>query len=208
MKILTEYPAEEFLDRNGFSIVERKIFRDENEAYGYAGKLGFPVVLKVVSGKLIHKSDVNAVRINVYSENFFKTFRELKKIKIEKEGVLVQRFVHGKYILIGLKKDETFGHVIVVGLGGIFAEVIKDVSFRIVPIKEKDALEMIKELKGYEILTGYRGDKVNIDLIVKNILKVSKLAERYKEILELDINPLVVNSKSAKIVDARIVFER
>ncbi len=206
MKVLTEYSAEEFLESNGFPVVERRVFSNSHEAYDYAKKLSFPVVLKIASNKLLHKSDVNAVRLNVYSEDFFKIFDELRDMKIEKEGVLVQKFVHGKYVLIGLKKDETFGHVIAVGLGGIFAEVIKDVSFRVVPIDKKEVFEMLKELKGFGILSGYRGEKVNIDLIVKMILMVSRLAEKYPEILELDINPLVVNSKSARIVDARIVF--
>ncbi len=207
MKVLTEYNAEDFLEKNGFLIVERKLFNEEHDAYDYAKKLGFPVVLKVVSDKILHKSDVNAVRLNVYSEDFFKVFNELKNMKVEKYGVLVQKFVHGKYVLIGLKKDETFGHVIAVGLGGIFAEVIKDVSFRVVPVTKNDVLDMLRELKCYEILTGYRGDKVNINLIVNIILMVSRLAEKYPEILELDINPLVVNSESASIVDARIVFD-
>lgn len=206
MKVLTEYSAEEFLESNGFPVVERRVFSDGHEAYDYAKKLSFPIVLKIASNKLLHKSDVNAVRLNVYSEDFFKIFYDLKNMKIEKDGVLVQKFVHGKYVLIGLKKDETFGHVIAAGLGGIFAEVIKDVSFRIVPVNKKDVIEMLRELKGFGILSGYRGEKVNINLIVKIILMVSRLAEKYPEILELDINPLVVNSKSARIVDARVVF--
>ena len=207
MKILTEYSAEEFLERKGFSVVDRKVFGDVSEAFKYAESLGFPVVLKVVSDKLLHKSEVGAVRLNVYKDGFFKVFNELKNLRLEKEGILVQKFVNGKYVLIGLKKDKTFGHVIVVGLGGIFAEVIKDVSFRVVPIIKKDAIEMLKELKGYEVLTGYRGERVNINLVVDNLLKVSKLAEKNKNISELDINPLIVNSHSARIVDARIVFE-
>ena len=207
MKILTEYSAEEFLERKGFSVVDRKVFGDVSEAFKYAESLGFPVVLKVVSDKLLHKSEVGAVRLNVYKDGFFKVFNELKNLRLEKEGILVQKFVNGKYVLIGLKKDKTFGHVIVVGLGGIFAEVVKDVSFRVVPITKKDAVEMLKELKGYEVLTGYRGERVNINLVVDNLLKVSKLAEKNKNISELDINPLIVNSHSARIVDARIVFE-
>lgn len=208
MEILTEYSAEQFLETNGFPVAERRIFSEPLEAYDYAQRLGFPVALKVVSDKLLHKTELNAVRLNVNKDEFLKIFSELKNIKIEKEGVLVQKFVHGEYILIGLKRDETFGHVIVVGLGGVFAEVIKDVSFRVLPINRKDALSMLKELNGYSILEGYRGDKINIDLVLDNIIKVSKLAEKYPEILELDINPLVVNSRSAKIVDARIVFSQ
>lgn len=206
MQVLTEYKAEEFLEKNGFNVVERKLFDDEQKALGYAEKIGFPVVLKLSSDELVHKSEVHGVKLSVYRENFLKEYRLLDRNKIKKQGIIVQKFVHGKYIIIGLKNDPAFGHVIIAGLGGIFAEVIKDVSYRVVPINKRQAIEMLKELKGYEILRGYRGDKVNIKKIIKAIIRVSKLSEKYKNIEELDINPLIVNSKEAKIVDARIAF--
>lgn len=207
MKILTEFEAEQFLEENKFPIVERRLFIDPELALNYAERLGFPVVLKIASDKLLHKSDINAVRLDVYKENFMQVFKELNNIKIEKKGILVQKFAPGKTLLIGLKKDPTFGHAIAVGLGGVFAEVIKDVSFRVVPISKKDALDMLKELKGYEILKGYRGGKADTDVIIDILLKVSKLSEKNKEISELDINPLVVSDNKALVVDARIVFD-
>ncbi len=207
MKVLTEYDAEVFLEENKFPVVERRLFNDQDQALNYAEKLGFPVVLKIASDKLLHKSDVNAVRLNVYKENFRDNFKELFSAKIEKKGILVQKYVPGKFILIGLKKDPTFGHAVAVGLGGIFTEVIKDISFRIVPISRKDANDMLKELKGYEILKGYRGGEADTDVIVDVLMKVSKLSEKYENISELDINPLIVNDSKAFVVDARIVFD-
>jgi len=206
MQVLTEYKAEEFLEKNHFNIVERKLFNNLSSALVYAGQIGFPVVLKLCSDHLAHKSDVNGVRLNVYRENFEKEFRALQKMKIKKDGIVVQKQLQGKYVLIGLKKDQTFGHVLVVGIGGIFAEIIKDVSYKVTPVNKKQAKEMLSELKGYKVLTGYRGERINIKEVIKAIINVSKLSKKYGNIEELDINPLVVNSREALIVDARIVF--
>lgn len=207
MKILTEYSAENLLEAEGFEIVPRILTHNNQQAFLAAKKLGFPVVLKISSDKLLHKSDKNAVKLNIREDNFLRAYDELEKIKIEKQGIIVQKFLHGKYILLGLKRDRTFGHVIVVGLGGIYTEIMKDVSMRITPINKHQALEMLQELRSYKILSGFRGEKVNIDLIVKNILKLSELSKKYPNIKELDINPLIVNEHFAKIVDARIIFE-
>lgn len=208
MKILTEYLAEEFLEREKFPVVEHKIFKSKTEAFEYAKKIDFPVVLKIASSKLLHKTEKKAIRLNVGSGEFHKVFDGLNRIKIEKEGIMVQRYVSGKQILIGLKKDYVFGHVVVVGLGGIFTEVIKDVSFRIVPFGFKEASKMLKELKGYSVLIGFRGgEKINIEKVVKLIYRMGLLAKKYPNIRELDLNPVVVNSREALIVDARAVLE-
>ena len=206
MQIFTEYKAEEFLEKEGFPVAERKLFHSKEWAFSYAKSLGFPVVLKIASDKLLHKTELNAVRLNVNSDNFYNIYNELEKYKIEKHGIVVQKYVNGKYLIIGVKNDSTFGHVILAGIGGIFAELINDVSFRVLPIAKKDCLEMLKELKGYKLLSGFRGDKVNVNAVVNVMLKISKLINKYPEIQELDINPLVANSRDTKIVDARIVF--
>lgn len=207
MKILTEFNAENFLEAEGFPIVPRILAKSKHEAYLAGKKLGFPVVLKVSSEELLHKSEKNAVKLNIDQFKFDKAYDELDKIPIKKQGIVVQKFLNGKYVLLGLKKDPTFGHVIVAGLGGIYTEIIKDVSMRITPIKRQDAIDMLKELKSYKILEGFRGEKVNINLIVEELLKLSKLSEKYPNITELDINPLIANEHSARVVDARIVFE-
>ena len=178
-----------------------------NETKRFANKISYPVVLKIASDKLLHKTDIHAVRVNVTKDQIEKVFKDLNKIKIEKQGILVQKFKQGKQILIGLKKDQTFGHIIVVGVGVIFTEVIKDTSFRIAPINKNQAKKMLKELKAYPILTGVRGGKIKIDAITKVILKVSALSKKCPTIKELDINPLVVDENKARIVDARIIFD-
>jgi acetyl-CoA synthetase (ADP-forming) len=207
MKILIEKEAESFLEKEGFPIVKRAIVKNETQLLNNARKLGFPLALKIISSKILHKTDVGGVKLNLKTEQeLIKAFKTLKEIK-GFESALLQKYTHGNYVLVGIKKDPTFGHVIAVGLGGIFTEVIKDVSFRVCPLSKKDALDMIKELKAYSILKGIRGKKVNIDSIVNIILKMSDLAKKYQNIKELDINPVVVDEKKAIIVDARIIFE-
>lgn len=199
MRILNEDKAEEFLEENGFPIVKRELVKSLEGALDSAEKIGYPIVLK--NPKILHKTEKNAVKICT-RDNIKENYNSLNS-----KEVLVQKFVEGNEILIGLKKDPSFGHVIAFGLGGIFSEVLKDVSFRICPVKEKDIDEMIKEIKGYKILLGVRGQKaVNIDRIKEILKKISNLSEKYPEIIELDINPLIVG-KDAEIVDARIVME-
>lgn len=125
------------------------------------------------------------------------------------DGILVQEFVKGQEVIIGLKSDPTFGHVIMFGLGGIFVEVLKDVSFRVCPITEKDAEAMLKEIKTRDILYGVRGEPgVNIPLLKRVLVGTSRLPLRKPEIQELDINPFRINDQSGKVADARMVCER
>ena len=207
MEVLAEKEAEEFLERRGFPIAKRIFASSYEECVKAAKKMGFPLVLKIVSKKILHKSDVHGVKLDIKNkEELKKAFDELKKIK-DFEGAMVQEYLDGKFIITGLKKDPTFGHVIAFGIGGIFTEIIKDVAFRVCPITKKDAIEMIKEIKGYKILEGTRGEKpINFYALLRVLLALSELSKRYQNIEELDINPLIVNGKNAKIVDARIVF--
>ena len=208
MKVLIETEAEDFLEKEKFPVAERKIVKDENEALNAAKKIGFPLSMKIISHKILHKSDVGGVKYPLNSEDEIKkAFNELKKIE-GFEGALVQKFIPGQYVLVGLKKTNEFGHVLVFGLGGIFVEVMKDVSYRICPVTNEDIREMMKEIKGYKLLTGFRGSKVvNLKAIEDVLLRTSNLTKKFENIKELDINPLVINEKEAVIVDARIVFE-
>ncbi len=208
MRVLIEKDAEDFLEKERFPITKRVFIKKELEISNAVKKLGFPVSMKIVGKNILHKSDVGGVKLDIRNlDEARKNFKILKKIK-GFQGVLVQEFIPGKYVLIGLKKTAEFGHVVVFGLGGIFTEVISDVSFRVCPIKDKDADEMINEIRGKQVLYGIRGSKrVNISSIKKILLKMSKLSEKYPDIKELDINPAIVSSKEAKIVDARVIFE-
>lgn len=208
MKVLNEYEAENFLEKNRFEIAKRALAKTPEQAVSFSKKLGFPVALKIVGKDILHKSDVGGVFTDLQNESQVKeAFQKIKKIK-NFQACLVQKFIPGKYILLGLKKDPSFSHVLVVGLGGIFTEIIKDTSFRVCPINRQEALKMLEDLKSYKLLTGIRGQKqVNINKVIDTIQKVSALSQKYPNIKELDINPLVVNESDAVIVDARIVFD-
>ena len=198
MLILKEHQAELFLKKEGFPVVESHLVRDVAQLIKYGKKLGFPVVLK--NPDILHKTEKNAVKTNVYENNLDYEYDNLKA-----KNVLIQKQIKGHEFLVGVKKDNVFGHVIAFGIGGIFTEVLKEVSFRVLPVNKKDAIDLIKENKAYGLLNA-RGKKIPTKKIENIILKISELAERHPNIIELDINPLIVNEREAKIVDARIVF--
>ena len=198
MLILKEHQAELFLKKEGFPVVESHLVRDAAQLIKYGKKLGFPVVLK--NPDILHKTEKNAVKTNVYENNLDYEYDNLKA-----KNVLIQKQIKGHEFLVGVKKDNVFGHVIAFGIGGIFTEVLKEVSFRVLPVNKKDAIDLIKENKAYGLLNA-RGKKIPTKKIENIILKISELAERHPNIIELDINPLIVNEREAKIVDARIVF--
>jgi acyl-CoA synthetase (NDP forming) len=208
MKIFVEKEAEDFLEKNKFPVAKRVFIKKENEIEGAIKKLGYPLSMKVVGQNILHKTDVGGVKLDIRTLNEAKkNFKILKKIK-GNSGVLIQKFIEGKYVLVGLKKTSEFGHVLVFGLGGVFTEIISDVSFRVCPVNEKDVSEMIEEIKGKQILYGVRGGKrVNLKAIKQLLLKTCRLSSKYPNLKELDINPAVVNEKEAIIVDARAVFE-
>lgn len=206
MKILTEYESEKLLKKEKLPVSNNELIKNQSQLLTL--KLKYPLAVKVSSKKIIHKSDVGGVILNIKNkEELIKAFKKIKTIK-HFEAALIQEYKKGYYLLIGLKKDPVFGHVIAVGAGGIYTEIIKDVSFRVCPINIKDANEMLKELKIYKILTGVRGKKpMDIEKIKHLLLKISRLPKKYPKIKELDINPLIVNQKESIIVDARIILD-
>ncbi|MDD5178537.1 MAG: acetate--CoA ligase family protein [Candidatus Nanoarchaeia archaeon] len=203
MKILMEKEAEDFLEKNKIPVAERKIVSSREEALEFIRKIKFPVVLKI-TGRL-HKTELKGISVDVNHHNFDNEFERIQKIS---KRVLVQKYVPGKQLIIGLIKDPSFGHVIMFGFGGIFVEVFRDISFRVCPIAKKDAREMIKEIKAYKILKGVRGETpINFNQLEEVLVKISEFPKRYGEIKELDINPIMANEKEVKVVDARIIFE-
>ena len=213
---LTEIESKEFLQEAGIPVIETKLARTKKEAISTSRELGFPVVLKVVSPNIIHKSDSGGVRLgltnvtqvgNAYSEIMLSVGQNLPEARVQ--GVAVQKMARpGVEVIIGMSKDAQFGPVLMFGLGGILVEVLKDVSFRLVPLTRKDAEEMIGEIKGYPLLQGYRGQEpADIPFLEQLIVKVSELVEQYPQIRELDLNPLFAYRDGAIAVDARIVLE-
>ncbi len=213
---LTEIESKELIKGAGIPVVEAKLARTKTEAVSLSKEMGFPVVLKIVSPDVIHKSDSGGVKLGLanaaqvgkaYSEILSAVKRHYSKAKIQ--GISVQKMVRpGVEVIIGMTKDAQFGPVLMFGLGGILVEVLKDVSFRIVPLAKRDAREMIKEIKGYPLLEGYRGQEpADIPFLEDLILKVSDFVDKNPEIKELDLNPVFAYKNRAVAVDARVILE-
>jgi acetyl-CoA synthetase (ADP-forming) len=200
----------------GIPVPRFKVALTYDEAIKFAEGIGYPVVLKIVSPDIIHKFDIGGVTLNLKNSSEVKNAYEniLMNVKRHKPnakivGVLVQEMApQSTEVIVGAIKDPQFGPALMFGLGGIFVEVLKDVTFRIAPITESDAREMITEVKAYPVLKGYRGQPpVDLNAIVNILLNTSKLVMDYLEIKELDLNPILVYEKGAKTVDARIILE-
>lgn len=213
---LLESEAKTVCREYGIPITKFEVAKNVNEAAKFAEEMGYPVVLKIVSPDVIHKFDVGGVILSLNGPQevkvaYKKILKNVKKHKADTKiiGVLVQEMVpQSTEVIVGATKDPQFGPALMFGLGGIFVEVLKDVTFRIAPINRQDAQEMVTEVKAYPILKGYRGQPcVDIDAIVDILLKTSKLVMNHLEIKELDLNPVMVYEKGAKTVDARIILE-
>lgn len=204
MNILAEKNAEDFLEKNDFPVVKRMAAKTREEVFKAAGKIGFPVVLKLSAENIIHKTELDAVAVDLRNEQ--EVEKALKKMpRVKDAGFLIQKFVKGHELLVGLKKDAAFGHVLIFGLGGIYTEVFRDVSMRVLPAGRKEIEKMVLETKAFQILTA-RGKKFSMQKLVDILEKTARLAQKYPEIQELDINPLIVNEKECVVADARIVI--
>lgn len=214
--LLTEIEAKELLKQAGISVVETKLATSRDEAISLGEKLGFPVVLKIASADVVHKSDAGGVKLGLetaeqvgqaYDDIMAAIRKAYPEAKIQ--GVSVQRMARpGVEVIIGMSKDAQFGPVLMFGLGGVLVEILKDVSFRIVPLAKRDAAEMIREIKGYPLLEGYRGSEpVDVANLENLLLKVSDFVEKTPAIKELDLNPIFAYGDGAVAVDARVVLE-
>ena len=212
-KILTIDESFEVLKEYRIPVADYAVVKSKSDAAEAAKQLGYPVVLKAISKKVSHKTDVGAIFLSLYSEKavqdaFDEISKNVKKAKAKLDSVLVQKMiVGGQEIMIGGKKDPQFGQTIAFGLGGIFVELLEDVAFRVVPITKKDAEKMMKEIKGYKILSGFRGKKYDTGAIVDALMKISKMLDENQNIAELDLNPIIALPKGTIAVDARIVLE-
>jgi acyl-CoA synthetase (NDP forming) len=215
-KFLLEYEAKAVCQEYGIPVTKVKVSKNAEEAAEFSAQIGYPVVLKIVSPDVIHKFDVGGVILDVNSKEeakngFTQIVENVKKHKpnAQIDGILIQEMAPSSTeVIVGCIKDAQFGPTLMFGFGGTFVEVMKDVSFRIAPIDEADAREMMTEVKAYPILQGCRGQPpADIETLTQILLNVSKLVIDYPEIRELDLNPVMVYEKGAKTVDARIILE-
>lgn len=216
--LLVEIRALDLLRHYGFPIVPHVLARTADEAIAAANQIGYPVAMKISGPLILHKTDVGGVRLEVPDgESVRATFAEMVRTVRERAGdaveiwgVLVQKMLPpGKETIIGLSRDERFGPLLMFGLGGIYTEALRDVSFRLAPIRENVASEMIKDIRAYRLLEGVRGETPSdVAAIADCLLRLSQLATDHPGIQELDINPLVVypRGKGAVVADARIIL--
>jgi len=203
---LAENEVKDVLKAYNIPTTKYKVVTQESELEKIG--LKFPVALKVCSNKILHKTDVGGVKLNIKDmDELKKNFKEFRS-KFPKENLLVDQMKEkGAEIIVGLVQDSTFGLSIMVGIGGIFTELYKDVSFRIVPIDRYDAEQMIEELKGKKLLEGFRNIKANKQLVIDLLLKISKLgAELDGHIDQMDLNPVFVYENDLCVVDAKMIL--
>ena len=215
-KALLETEAKTICEEYGIPVNKFRLAKSEKEASAYADEIGYPIVLKIVSPDIIHKSDAGGVKVNLrngaeVSVAFKAIMENARNYKADAKivGVLVQEMApQSTEVIVGAIKDPQFGQTVMFGLGGIFVELLKDVSFRVAPLTAEEAKEMITQLKAFPLLNGYRNTPpADIDALVSIICNVSRLVMEQPEIKELDLNPVMAYPKSAKTVDARIILE-
>ena len=215
--ILLSYEAEGVMQSTGIPITKSYLAHNIDESVMYAEKIGYPVVMKVISKDIIHKSDVGGVALNIenrkevidtYQAIIFNSKKHKPKAMIE--GIEISEMVKsGTEVIIGARRDKLFGPIVMFGLGGVYVEVMKDVSFRAFPLTYKEVMSMIKEIKSYPVLLGVRGEeRKDIDAIVDTIIKLGAILQRYDSISDIEVNPLVVyeEGKGVKAVDIRILL--
>jgi len=213
---LLSHEAKRILEIAGLDVPQYKLARSIDDVIKYGGEIGYPVAMKVVSEDIIHKTDVGGVILDINNEeeaiDAYEMIMRNCRINAPKakiEGVEISKMLpKGLETIIGATTDASFGKVIMFGLGGVYVEVMKDVSFRIAPVSHKEAEKMVREIESYPIIAGIRGEKrKDIDAIVDAIYRVGMLVNKFEEIAELDINPLIVYEKGAKVVDARMMIK-
>ncbi len=212
---IPEQESKAILQAYGFTIPQSSMARSAEDAITAAGNIGYPVVMKIVSPDIIHKSDVGGVKIGIAGPSEVRDAYELMTTRIKNsqpgarlQGVLVQEMIEeGREIIIGMTRDPQFGPMLMFGLGGVYVEVLRDVSFQLAPISDEEAMQMLMGTKTYRLLKGVRGEKsVDMQLVAECIQRISQLAMDFPMIEEMDINPLKVSSERARAVavDARV----
>ena len=215
-KTLLEPEAKTICIEYGIPVTKFKVASNEKDAAKFADEIGYPVVLKIVSQDIIHKSDAGGVMVNLKNDSevaagYLKIIENAKRYKPDAKivGVLVQEMApQSTEVIVGAIKDPQFGQTVMFGLGGIFVEILKDVNFRIAPLTSEDAEEMITELKAYPLLKGFRNTPpADINALISILCSTSRLVMEHPEIKELDLNPVMAYQSGAKTVDARIILE-
>ncbi len=195
----------ELLEKYNIKVADYKVVKTIEEAKEFAKKIGYPVVIKVWDKRISHKTDVGGVILDIWSERMLETSFNYIKEKFGNVKVLVQKQIQkGIELYAGGKRDKTFGSLVLLGLGGVYVEVFKDITTRLCPVSEEMVKDMINDLESRKIILGYRGEKVDIDSLVNIVVNLCRLIENEK-IKEIDINPIKASKDGCVVVDARVV---
>ncbi|HEY7489565.1 MAG TPA: acetate--CoA ligase family protein [Candidatus Tectomicrobia bacterium] len=213
--LLTEIESKQVLQDLGIATALGQLVTSADAAVHVATTIGFPVVLKISSADIVHKSDVGGVKLNLHTAaDVRQAYQAILRSVVEQapgariEGVTVQPMASpGVEVIIGMSKDVTFGPVLMFGLGGVLVEILKDVAFRLVPLSPRDAAEMIRDIKGLPLLQGYRGaPTADLAALERILLTLSDFVVQTPAIQEIDLNPVYVYAQGALAVDARIIL--
>lgn len=210
---LLEPEAYELLAYYGLPVPPHRMVSSAEEAEAAAAKIGYPVVAKIVSPDILHKTEAGGVLLNLNDAAavrgaYHQITARARQGKAAVRGVLISRMAPpGTEVIVGLTQDPQFGPMVMFGLGGVFVEVYQDVSFRLVPLAERDAAAMIQDVKAFPMLQGVRGKRsADLQALTDLLLKVSKIAEENVEIAEMDLNPIIVYEKGLSVVDVRVLL--
>jgi acyl-CoA synthetase (NDP forming) len=212
--LLNEVESKELLEAAGIATSGARLARSADQAAALADQLGYPVVLKILSADISHKSDVGGVALNLGDAAAVRDAYERMMAAVRAaepdariDGVSVQRqAAAGTEVIVGVTTDPQFGPVVMFGLGGVLVEVLRDVAFRLVPLEPRDAHQIVREIKGFPLLQGYRGaPPADLAALEDLVLKVSRFVETHPEVEELDLNPVFAYPDGAVAVDARII---
>ncbi len=213
--ILTYEESRRVMNLAELPLNKMKLAENLDECILKANEISYPIVLKIVSEDVIHKSDSGGVKVGISSDEELQQSYEEMLINVKNyypnakiQGFSIEEMVNGIELIVGTSTDSQFGKMIALGIGGIFVEVYKDVSFRLIPVTEQDVLDMIEEIQGKKMFEGFRGlPEVNTKELISLMLKVSKLIEAFPQIHEMDLNPIVATIDGLKAIDARIILK-
>ncbi len=212
--ILTYEESRKVLELTGIPLNKMETATNIEECVEQANKIGYPIVMKIISKDVVHKTEAGGVKVGIKSEDELRTAYDtmMKKVKehypeAKIDGVSIEEMVDGVEILVGQTTDPQFGKMIAFGIGGVFVEVYKDVSFRLIPISKEDVKEMYSEIKGKKMLEGFRGmPALKLEELTELLLSISELVENNPMIKEMDLNPVMVTKNGLKAIDARIIL--
>lgn len=211
-KTLSEYEAKQILAAYEIPITREVLLKDKNNLEKAIRKIGYPFVMKGCSAEIAHKTEKGLIHVDIRTlKEAKKAFNEIMAgLKGFDGEVLVQEMIKGRRELVmGMTRDAQFGPCVMFGLGGIFTEILKDISFRRAPLKNKDALDMMNEIRGHKILDAVRGMKaVNRKLLIDMLINIGRIGMEIPEVSEIDLNPVIISGSKPVVVDALIVLEK